>query len=170
MSKTKINTNIAKKLGMLVPDTSDDDSTPANLVTVDPHEIRPVKNEDLPDMTDEELALKEGQKQLELIINKSMKIVNEQYSETQNIEPKFRNRHIEMIATVLATCLDGVKHKTELQIKSKQQKLKEQSYSKESASKGKLTTNYNFYGSREELRKLMAKAKSGEGMEEPSDE
>ena len=169
MSNPKINSNIAKKLGMIVPDANDT-TDPANIVSVEPHEIRPVQNEDLPDMTDQELALVEGQKQLELLINKGMKMMNEQYDETSNIEPKFRNRHIEMVSTILTATLDAVKHKTDLQVRVKDQRVKEQAFVKSDGSKGKMTTNYNFFGSREELRKLMNKAKNGESIEEVDDE
>jgi hypothetical protein len=169
MSNPKINANIAKKLGMIVPDTNDDGIT-TNLVSVEPHEINPVGNEDLPDMTDQEHALVEGQKQLELLINKGMIMMNEQYEETTNIEPKFRNRHIEMVTVILAATLDAVKHKTDLQVRVKDQRLKEQAFVKSKGTAGKMTTNYNFFGSREELRKLMDKAKNGEGIEESNDE
>jgi hypothetical protein len=48
--------------------------------------------------------------------------------------------------------------------------LKEQAFVKSKGTAGKMTTNYNFFGSREELRKLMDKAKNGEGIEESNDE
>ena len=167
----KINTNIARKLGMIVPDSNDtDDTAPANIVSVEPQEIKAVVNEDLPEMTDQEIALVEGQKQLEVLINKGMKMMNEQYDETPNLEPKFRNRHIEMVANILVATLDAVKHKTDLQIRVKDQRMKEQAFVKGTGTKGKLTTNYNFFGSREELRKLMNKAKNGEFIEESNDE
>ncbi len=169
MNNPKINANIAKKLGMIVPDTNDDDIT-TNLVSVEPHEINSVRNEDLPDMTDQEQALVEGQKQLELLINKGMTMMDEQYAETTNVEPKFRNRHIEMVTIILAATLDAVKHKTDLQVRVKDQRLKEQAFVKTKGAVGKMTTNYNFFGSREELRKLMDKAKNAESIEESNDE
>ena len=88
----RLNPNIAIALDMDLPDEiAVEESAP--MVIVEPHEIVTVPNEDLPDMTDLEVKVVQGEKQLEQIITKGMGMFTELYDELSGIDPKYRNRH-----------------------------------------------------------------------------
>ena len=152
----KINPHFADILDMDMPEETDDQP----MITVDAHEIAVVENPDLPDMTDIDSRLLEGEKQLEIVITAGINMTKEMYEELAGIEPKYRNRHMEVTSLVMSNTLDAIKHKTELQMKKKEMRMKEKSYGgKEKASGGGGNVTNNFYGSREELMKIIREAK-----------
>ena len=153
----KINPHFADILDMDMPEEPADDHP---LITVDAHEIAVVENPDLPDMTDIDSRLLEGEKQLEIVITAGINMTKEMYAELAGIEPKYRNRHMEVTSLVMSNTLDAIKHKTELQMKKKEMRMKEKSYGgKEKAGGGGGNVTNNFYGSREELMKIIREAK-----------
>ena len=157
----QINPKFADILDMDMPEEPVDDQP---MITVDAHEITVVDNPDLPDMTDIDSRLIEGEKQLEVIISKGISMTQELYEELSSIEPKYRNRHMEITSLVMGNTLDAIKHKTELQMKKKEMRMKEKSYGgKENSGKsgGGGTTN-NFFGTREDMLKFIREAKKNE--------
>ena len=153
----RLNPNIAAALDMDLPDEiAVEESAP--LVVIEPHEIVAVANEDLPDMTDLEVKLVQGEKQLEQIITKGMGMFTELYDELPGIDPKYRNRHLETTALVMGHTLDAIKHKTGHQLKRKKQRMEEAEFGKDE-SKTNIGTA-NFYGSREDLIKMMNDAQT----------
>ena len=153
----RLNPNIAKALDMDLPDEiTVEESAP--VVVVEPHEIVMVANEDLPDMTDLEVKVVQGEKQLEQIITKGMGMFTELYDELPGIDPKYRNRHLETTALVMGHTLDAIKHKTGHQLKRKKQRMEEAEFGKDASNTNIGTAN--FYGSREDLLKFMNDAKT----------
>ncbi len=155
----KVNNNFADIMDM-EPLDQGEDTMPQ--ITVDAHEITVVENPDLPDMTDIDTKMCEGEKQLEVLIDKGICMTRELYDELPKIEPKYRNRHMEITSMVMGTALDAIKHKTELQLKKKEQRLKEKSYGGKETAKtpgGGSVTNNNFFGNREELMKFIKDSK-----------
>lgn len=149
----RLNPNIAKALDMELPENEPvEDSSP--VIEVLPHEVVVVDNEELPEMSDIEHTMIEGQKQLEELIGKGMGMFSELYEELPEIEPKYRNRHLEITALIMGNTLDAIKHKTDLQIKRKDQRLKEASFRTPGESNSGNVTN-NFFGSREDLMELI---------------
>ena len=116
-------------------------------------------NPDLPDMSDIETKTLEGEKQLEMLIEKGMGMFAELYDELPEIDPKYRNRHLEITALIMGNTLDAIKHKTEYQVKRKKQRMEEAGFGKKDGDT-KIGTA-NFYGSREELFKMIESAESG---------
>lgn len=155
----RLNPNIAKALDMDLPD-EDPIEESAPVVVVEPHEIVLVANEDLPDMTDLEVKVVQGEKQLEQIITKGMGMFTELYDELPGIDPKYRNRHLETTALVMGHTLDAIKHKTGYQLKRKTQRLEEADFGKNDKDTNIGTAN--FYGSREDLIKMMNGAQTVE--------
>lgn len=151
----RLNPNIAKALDMDLPE-EDAIEESAPVVVVEPHEIVVVANDDLPDMTDLEVKTIQGEKQLEQIITKGMGMFTELYDELPGIDPKYRNRHLETTALVMGHTLDAIKHKTGHQLKRKKQRMEEAEFGK-ADSKTNIGTA-NFYGSREDLLKMMDEA------------
>lgn len=151
----RLNPNIAKALDMDLPE-EDAIEESAPIVVVEPHEIVTVGNADLPDMTDLEVKVVQGEKQLEQIITKGMGMFTELYDELPGIDPKYRNRHLETTALVMGHTLDAIKHKTDHQLKRKKQRMEEAEFGKDE-SKTNIGTA-NFYGSREDLMKMMSDA------------
>lgn len=155
---TKVNNNFADIMDM--EPVEQEETMPD--ITVDAHEIVVVENPDLPDMTDIDGKMVEGEKQLEVLIDKGIKMTRELYDELPKIEPKYRNRHMEITSMVMGTALDAIKHKTELQLKKKEQRLKEKSYAGKPAVKtsdaGSVTNN-NYFGNREELMRFIKNTK-----------
>jgi hypothetical protein len=79
------------------------------------------------------------------------------------VDPKYLSRHIETTAQIFGLTLDAVKHKTNLQLKKKKQKLDEAGFEGNIGKTG--DTNNFFVGSREDLRKLI----SAGGQPEPAE-
>ncbi|GAF76403.1 unnamed protein product, partial [marine sediment metagenome] len=110
------------------------------------------------DMTDLEVKVVQGEKQLETIISKGMGMFTELYDELPTIDPKYRNRHLETTALIMGHTLDAVKHKTEHQLKRKKQRMEEAGFGKPEG--GAKIGTANFYGSREEIMKMMNDAQN----------
>ena len=161
----RLNPNIAKALDMDMPDEQPVEES-APLVTVEPHELVIPENPELPDLTDIEVKTLEGEKQLEQIITRGMGMFTELYDEIAGVDPKYRNRHLEVTALIMGNTLDAVKTKMDYQLKRKKQRLEEASFGKPEGNT-KIGTA-NFYGSREELLDMLENAKTVEA--KPSDE
>ena len=154
----RLNPNIASALDMDMPDQDPiEDSAP--MVTVEPHEIITLDNPDLPDMSDIETKTLEGEKQLEMLIEKGMGMFTELYDELPAIDPKYRSRHLEITALIMGNTLDAIKHKTKFQIDRTKQRMDQASFG--ISDKGTTIQNANFYGSREEVMKIINDAKNG---------
>ena len=158
----KFNTQIAESLGMEIPQ---DDEPDTDLIVVEPHEIVSVDNPELPPMHDIERRSIEGEKQLEMVINESFKLFKLLEEGMTAVEPKYRNRHIEVLATVLRNGLAAIKHKNDLQLEKKKMRLKEADFirKRREAQQGGITSTVIeqqnvFVGNREDvLKSLMAK-------------
>lgn len=147
----RLNPNIAEALDMELPDNPPvEDSAP--LVVVEPHEIVRVDNPDLPDMSDIEVKNLEGEKQLETLIGQGMGMTQELYAELPEIEPKYRNRHLEITAMIMSETRGAIETKLAHQLKRKEQRLKEAGFGAQKDG-GKVTQN--FFGSREDIMKLI---------------
>jgi hypothetical protein len=155
----RLNPNIAKALDMDLPEEAAVEAS-APMVVVEPHEIVTVANDDLPDMSDLEVKVVQGEKQLEQIITKGMGMFTELYDELPGIDPKYRNRHLETTALVMGHTLDAIKHKTGHQLKRKKQRMEEAEFGKSDSNTNIGTAN--FYGSREDLLKYMNDAQTVE--------
>jgi len=148
----RLNPNIATALDMELPPEAPVE-TSAPLVTVAPHEIVTVVNDDLPDMSDLESKTIQGEKQLEQVISAGMGLFTELYEELPGIDPKYRNRHLETTALIMGHTLDAIKHKTGHQMKRKKQRMEEASFG--APDTGTKIGTANFYGSREDLLTMM---------------
>ncbi len=158
-----INRTIAESLGMEVPEEEEVDNS---LVEVKPHEVpTPVDNPKLPDLASEDLRMLEGEKQLEKLIKMGMNTFTDLDDKRSDINPKFLSRHIETTAQVFGLTLDAVKHKTDLQLKKKKQKLTEAGFEGNLEKEG--NTNNFFIGSREDLRKLIESGGMPDNKETP---
>lgn len=156
----KLNANIADALDMNPPDDSPVAENTA-LVTVEPHEIAHVDNEELPEMSDLETSILEAEKQREELIVKGMDMVAELYNELPQIDPKYRNRQLEIIALLMGETRTAVEHKSNHNLKRKEHRMKEAAFGKNSKGDTKIGTA-NFYGSREELLKAVDQLESEE--------
>lgn len=161
----RFNKNIANALDMDIPE-QDDVSDSAPSVIVEPHEIIRVDNTNLPDMSDIEYRLVEGEKQLDEFIGKGMGMFQELYDGSTEISPDKRNRHLEVSAMFMSTTLDAIKHKTDLQLKKKKQRMAEKDFG---AGDNQQTINANFFGSREEIMKMYQEAKKGQSANSDSE-
>ncbi len=146
-----INKTIAESLGMEIPKEEEVDHS---LVEIAPHEVPdPVDNPNLPNLADEDLRMLEGEKQLEKLIKLGMNTFTDLDDKRTDIDPKYLSRHIETSSQVFSLTLEAVKHKTDLQLKKKKQKLDEAGFEGHTGKTG--ATNNFFVGSREDLRKLI---------------
>jgi hypothetical protein len=82
-----------------------------------------------------------------------MGMFTELYKELAAIDPKYRNRHLEVTALIMGNTLDAIKHKTDLQLKRKKQRMEEAGFGKKD--EGTKIGTANFFGSREELMKVI---------------
>ncbi len=147
-----INKTIAESLGMEIPE---EDEVDHSLVEIAPHEVpEPVENPNLPSLADEDRRMLEGEKQLENLIKLGMNTFTDLDDKRADIDPKYLSRHIETSAQVFSLTLDAVKHKTNLQLKKKKQKLDEAGFEGNTGKSGDTNNNF-FVGSREDLRKLI---------------
>ena len=152
----KLNPKIAEALDMEVPEVKTEGNE-KRLVKVEPHEINIVDNPELPDMTDAELRLAEAEKQLEMVINYSLETYRDLDETRPTVEPKFLSRHIETSSLILGHGLDAIRHKTELQLKKMDQRMKQKKFGTEKKKPDGPQNQTNFFvGSREDLRKIMA--------------
>lgn len=153
----KLNKNIADALDMRLPEGVDADDY-NSIVSVEPHELSKIDNPDLPDMTDTDMSIAEGEKQLEELISKGMTMINSLYEELPEIEPKFRNRHMEITSILYQGTLSAISTKLDTQMKKKKHRLEEANFRKNGSSKdgsGASKTVNNFFGSREEIIRMM---------------
>lgn len=150
----KLNPKIAEALEMDLPEEAEEPKK--RLITVEPHEITLIDNEELPDMTDAEVRLLEAEKQLEIVIDAGLGTYHELDEVRPSVEPKFLSRHVETSGLILGHALDAIKHKTELQIKKMELRMKQKEFGgkKKEASGPQNQTNF-FVGSREDLRRAM---------------
>ncbi len=147
----KINKTIAESLGMEIPEEEEVDNS---LVEIAPHEIPdPIDNPNLPSLAAEDKTMLEGEKQLEKLIKMGMNTFTDLDDKRIEIDPKYLSRHIETTAQIFGLTLDAVKHKTDLQLKKKKQKLSEAGFERNLTKSG--DTNNFFIGSREDLRKMI---------------
>ncbi len=146
-----INKTIAESLGMEIPEEEEIDHS---LVEIAPHEVPdPIDNPNLPSLADEDRRMLEGEKQLEKLIKLGMNTFTDLDEKRSDIDPKYLSRHIETSSQVFSLTLEAVKHKTDLQLKKKKQKLDEAGFEGNTGKNG--STNNFFIGSREELMKMM---------------
>lgn len=154
----RFNSKIAEALDIELPE-EDNPQSREPMVLVEPHELTVIDNPELPDMTDTERNILEGEKQLEMVIEKGMDMWDELHSDLPNLEPKLRNRHVENMTGLLGQVLDAIKHKTDLQMKKKDVRMKEADFTKKNRNNAEGgaggTTNNIFVGSREELLKAL---------------
>lgn len=149
----KINPKIAEALDMDVPEEKNEEVR--DVVVVEPHELTMVENEELPDMTDAETRLLEGEKQLEVVIKAGLDTYQDLDETRASIEPKFLSRHIETTSMILGHTLDAIKHKTDLQIKKMDMRMKQKDFGVSKKTEPNNQNNF-FVGSREDLRKLLS--------------
>jgi len=144
-----INTKIADALNMDIPD----EESVSDIVIVEPHEIVAVENELLPEMSDIDLSMAIAEKQLEEVIQDGMDSLKEQSKETINIEPKYRNRHLEVVSLTRRDVFDAIKQKMEFQLKKRKQRMTEQDYGDgASPNRGNSEKADTFFsGTREEI-------------------
>ena len=162
----KLNPKIAEALDMDVPPEKEE--TSKKLVRVEPHEITLVDNDQLPDMSDAETRLLEAEKQLELVIDAGLGTYNDLDEVRSTVEPRFLSRHIETSSLILGHALDAIKHKTELQIKKMDMRMKQKGFGVQKKQDGPQQQNNFFVGSREELRQAL-KGEVQKVLDEPED-
>lgn len=149
----KLNPKIAEALDMDLPEEESTDNR--SMVVVEPHELSMVDNEELPDMSDAETRLLEGEKQLEKVIKAGLETYNDLDDTRATVEPKFLSRHIETSGIILGHTLDAIKHKTDLQLKKMDMRMKQKGFGVQKQTKvADQQTNF-FVGSREDLMQIM---------------
>ena len=149
-----VNPKIQRALGMEVPEPEQPPSKLSLPVVVEPHEMPPlVDNPSLPDMTDIDRNLVEGEKQLEEMIQTGMGIVDRLYNEElPQSAPQFRRGVIEQIQMTYTAALNGIIHKTKLQLDKKKARLAEAGFArKEKAASGQGNVTNLFVGTREQV-------------------
>ena len=151
----KINKHIAEALEMDVPEEIKEDAK--MLVSIDPHELVNLANEDLPDMVDIEHRLLEGEKQLEMVIAKTMTIIDEMQDSIIDDEPKYRNRKLEILSLFVGNLSDLVKFKVEAQLKKKKSRMDEAKFAGKDGKAGGGQV-HNHYYDRNEILSMMRKA------------
>ena len=79
----------------------------------------------------------------------------------EEIDPRFKNRYVENTNGTLQVALDAIKTKADIQMKKRENRLKEANFKLESRNQkggqANSTTNNIFVGSREDLMKLFHK-------------
>ncbi len=161
------NQKIAESLGIALPP---EEPNPLKLpVVVEPSEIVRVDNATLPDMSDIDKRMLEGEKQLETIITVSLDAVAEAQETIPAIEPKYRGRFVEAANVSMQIALDAVKTKISTQLDKKEMRMKEAEFEGKKAKggsgpTGNTTNNIIFTGSQPEmLDYIMNKPKESEG-------
>lgn len=148
------NTKIAESLGIALPE---ENVNPLKLpVVVEPSEIVRVDNPSLPDMSDIDKRMLEGEKQLETIITVSLDAVAEAQEIIPQMEPKLRGRFVEAANVSLGLALEAVRTKIATQKDKKEMRLKEAEFEGKkgkggSGPTGNTTNNIIFTGSQPEM-------------------
>jgi len=144
-----INSKIANALDMDIPEVEE---SSGDIVIVEPHELVKVDNDQLPAMDDIDMSMATAEKQLDLVIQDGMDSLNEQSKETINIEPKYRNRHLEVVSLTRRDVFDAIKQKMEFQLKKRKQRMTEQEYGTGHKTTGNSEKAEVFFsGSREDI-------------------
>lgn len=148
-----MNTKIAESLGMTIPDEIQDFDALRSEFATGLHEITIVDNPDLPKMTDIDLKLLEGEKQLEAFILKAFMQIDTMFKDAGNVSPDKKARYLEIASYIMERTFNAIKHKNEIQLKKKDMRMKEHKHSNEKSLSNPSTTNNIFVGTREEMRK-----------------
>lgn len=158
-----VNPNIAKTLGIPIPDQNTPmlDPDPVTVPPpVDPASLVRVDNDNLPDMSDIDMRLSEAEIQLEELIGIGRNMLKDLEDTLPNVEPKFRRGIAEQMTVAYGYVLDAVKHKTKLQLEKKTTRMKEAGFSVPKAvGAGGATNNHFFIGSHNEFLDMVTKAK-----------
>ena len=79
--------------------------------TIDEDDLPPViDNTDLPDMDDLDYKTVEAEKQLEEIISMGLSLSKNSIDVLNEVEPRFKGRHMEVISNIMSTTFNAVKH------------------------------------------------------------
>lgn len=161
---TRLNKKICETLDLEIP-VEDAECSDVLIVDVEPHEVQllSVDNPDLPGMDDINHRLLEGEKELDEVINMTLSNAKVIYEELPDIEPKFRSRNQEAWNVTMGLALDAIKHKTDLQNRKKEVRMKEADFKKSGSGTGKNgePTNNFFFGDRETLRRMFDETPEG---------
>ena len=161
---TRLNKKICETLDLEIP-VEDAECTDVLIVDVEPHEVKllSVDNPDLPGMDDINHRLLEGEKELDEVIHMTLGNAKVLYEELPDIEPKYRSRNQEAWNVTMGLALDAIKHKTDLQNRKKEVRMKETDFKKAGASKkGEAPTNNFFFGDRETLINMLEGTMEGD--------
>lgn len=158
----RFNTNMAKALGADLPEEEQPDTIRAVVpVPVEPHEMpKRVVNPALPDMSDIDIRLTEGEKQLESVIGLGQKIIMELYADIPNIAANLRRGQIEQIALLYSHISAAVNNKVKLQLEKYKIRLEQAEFggNKTDGTGEPLAIGTNGYvGKREEVLAMLAK-------------
>ena len=147
---------------MAIPE--EDQITSQDLVVVSPHEVVQVQNVELPDTYQEEKRLVEAEKQIDEVIGLGMDMLTTGKDDIPGLEPKFRSRHIEVMATIYGNVVGAIKLKEEVSFKKIKLKMEQQNFSSKKTGRTdvdpqpgapkSITNNVFFSGDRETLKKL----------------
>ena len=155
----KINRKIADALGMDVPE--EEEVVESLPVTVEPAELPIPENPELPDMVDIDRRTLEAEAELQSVIDMTMDQARCLQDGMEEIDPRFKNRYVENTNGTLQVALDAIKTKADIQMKKRENRLKEANFKLESRNQkggqANSTTNNIFVGSREDLMKLFHK-------------
>jgi len=144
-----INSKIADALDMTIPEVEEQSG---DMVIVEPHELVKVDNDLLPPMDDIDMSMATAEKQLDVVIQDGMDSLKEQSKETISIEPKYRNRHLEVVSLTRRDVFDAIKQKMEFQLKKRKQRMVEQDYGQGVKTVGTSEkADVFFSGSREDI-------------------
>lgn len=146
-----INPKIATILGMEIPEEVADNN---EVIVVEPHEIVSIDNKSLPPMHDLERKALQAEKELQMIIDSALGYQKELFEEATSVEPRLRNRYIEVANGTMNTALDAIKAKMKSIEDRRKGRLKEAEFTRPNESSNGSTNNF-FIGSREELLSIM---------------
>lgn len=163
-----VHKRVAEVLGMAIPDEdkqSEADMLSSELVLVAPHEIMEVPNQELPPLNDIATKMAEGERQLEELINHGLRAFKGAWAEVDQIDPKYRGRYLEVLGSLYGNVTAAITHKTDLQLKKADQRLKQAAFvkNKPSAAGAKpmegaknVTNNVILTGTREEILNMVS--------------
>jgi hypothetical protein len=159
---TRIHQKVADILDMDVNEAEAEEDFDDSLVPVpESHEITLVDNPELPALHEEMLRLEHGERQTEFLLEHGLAAVQQSLTELNLMPPMYKPKAVMAAAELFSAVANLSQHKTDVQLKRIELKLKLAAFSRNKAASNNITGN-TFIINREELIKAYSETEEGD--------
>lgn len=159
----RIHQKVADILDMEVSEEGEEETEDSDALVPFPEttDITLVDNPELPVLHDEMMRLEHGQRQTEFLLEQGLVAVQQSLAELNLMPPMYKPKAVLAAAELFSAVANLSQHKTDVQLKRMELKLKLAAFSRNKASSNNITGN-TFIINREELIKAYNESDEGD--------